>query len=75
MVKTQSDWKQTFNSKVNSTCAVASGRKAYETKDYLVYLNDIVTGWSGVSSDDIILDAGGGVGLISLALSSFVKCM
>lgn len=68
------DWLTAWNKAADNDNPFASmGRSSYSLTDFLIYASDIVRALSELNKTHHVLDAGGGIGYISMLLSPQVK--
>lgn len=66
-------WKELWNEKaVHENMFIQIGRSSYTPSDFFLMVKDICNSLD-INRDDIVLDAGGGAGWLSMCIAPFVK--
>jgi len=67
-------WQKRWNEAAKQPNQFATmGRRSYTISDYFTYISDIINGLGGVNNNDLLLDAAGGCGYLSMYFSPLVK--
>ncbi len=67
-------WQQRWDAMAKQTGHFATmGRSNYSISDYFAYLSDLVKGLGTINEHDVLLDAAGGCGYLSMYFSPLVK--
>ena len=67
------DWKKFWNGKAFQSPLDSVGRSGSSISDLYIYAHDIINSLGKINKKDVILDAGGGAGYLSMILAPFVK--
>ncbi|OGI09978.1 MAG: hypothetical protein A2Y40_02110 [Candidatus Margulisbacteria bacterium GWF2_35_9] len=74
MTNNDVNWHQVWEEKAAEENPFATmGKRSYSFSDYYLYIQDIVSSFSLIEKTDVLLDIGGGVGLVSLYFAPLVQ--